>query len=385
MKKHDYLFAPIFFLLFLVVFSCKNPEENIKKKKFALAPSGEKLSVTIDENTPNVSMGLQYSQGYLFNINWGTNEIQVYDIESGSLVRSMIYDKEGDQGVGQLFGFHVHNLDSIFLFSQFDAVMVLTDTSGLVKNRIRYTQPDLYSPAFIHNSYFLSPPIVKGDEIFVKTHFQGNYREVTAEQLSAYHMAYAVNMKTGTVRFLKHTYPSNYLAKGIKHFEPSMASDGNKVIYSLFGDHRLFFATSFDENLQAKAAASTHLEETLPLFPVQGERFDTQKYLQGSSRYESLIYDPHREVYYRFGFPTYSFETQDEISQLRSEPREFVIMTLDKDLNVIDDQYFEGGKYMPNNVFVGEKGLYISTSHPNNLENQEDKMVFEIFGLVEKE
>jgi hypothetical protein len=330
-------------------------------------------------------MGFQYSQGYLFNVNWKTSEIQVYDVESGLLVKSLIYDKEGDQGVGQLFGFHVHTLDSIFLFSQVEPVIVLTDTSGLVKHKIRYSQPDLYSSAFIHNSYFLSPPIIKGDEMFVKTHFQGNYREVTAEQLSSYHMAYAINMKTGSVRLLKQTYPSDYLSGGLKHFEPSIASDGNMVVYSLFGDHRLFFATSFDENLQAKAVRSTHLEETLPLFPVQGERFDTQKYLQGSSRYESLIYDPFREVYYRFGFPTYTFETQDEISKLRSEPREFVIMTLDKDLNIIDDQYFEGGKYMPNNVFVSKKGLYISTSHPNNPENQEDKMVFEIFGLVEKE
>jgi hypothetical protein len=384
MKKHNYLFAPIFLLLFLSINSCNSVEEKSQEKQYKLNSTGEFLSLPLDENTPNVSMGLQYSQGFLFNANWGTNEIQMYNIESGSIIKSLVFDIEGDQGVGQLFGFHVHNLDSIFLFSQFDAVMVLTDTSGLAKNRIRYTQPDLYSPAFIHNSYFLSPPIVRGDEMFVKTHFQGNYREVTAEQLSTYHMAYAINMKTGTVRFLKHTYPSDYLAKGIKHFEPSMASDGNKVVYSLFGDHRLFFSSSFEEDLQAISVASTHLDESLPLFPLQGERFDTQKYLQGSSRYESLIYDSFREVYYRFAFPTYTFESDEEVKSLRSEPRGFVIMTLDKDLNVIDDLYFEGGKYMPNNVFVGEKGLFISTSHPNNPENQEDKMVFEIFGLVEK-
>ncbi|MCR9013708.1 DUF4221 domain-containing protein [Aquiflexum gelatinilyticum] len=384
MKKHIYLFSPIFLLLFLSINSCNSVEEKSQEKHFTLKSTGEFLSLPLDENTPNVSMGLQYSQGFLFNANWGKNEIQVYDIEAGSMIKSLIFDKEGDQGVGQLFGFHVHSLDSIFLFSQLDAVLVLTDTSGLVKNRIRYQQPDLYSPAFVHNSYFLSPPIVKGDEIFVKTHFQGNYREVTAEQLSTYHLAYAVNMKTGSVRFLKHTYPFDYLSGGLKHFEPSMATDGEKVVYSLFGDHRLFFSFSFEEDLQAVSVASTHLDESLPLFPMQGERFDTQKYMQGSSRYESLIYDPFREVYYRFAFPTYTFESDEEIRSLRTEPREFVIMTLDKELKIIDDQYFEGRKYMPNNVFVGEKGLYISTSHPNNPENQEDKMVFEIFGLEEK-
>lgn len=379
------LSSNLFLFCLIFLFSClSKTNKDWKEGTYIINPIGEKYSVPIDENTSNVSMGLQYSQGFLFNSNWGKNEIQMYDIESGSLKKSLVYEIEGDQGVGQLFGFHVHTLDSIFLFSQFDAVLVLTDTSGLVKNRIRYTQPDLYSPAFVHNSYFLSPPIIKGDEMYVKTHFQGNYREVTAEQLSAYHMTYSINMKTGSVKFLNHTYPSDYLAKGIKHFEPSMATDGNKVVYSLFGDHRLFFASSFEENLQTIKAASTHLDESLPLFPLQGERFDTQKYLQGSSRYESIIYDPFREVYYRFAFPTYTFESDEEIRNLRTEPRGFVIMTLDKDLNIIDDQYFEGRKFMPNNVFVGEKGLYISTSHPNNPENQEDKMVFEIFGLEEK-
>lgn len=385
MPSKVHLSSNLSFFCFILIFACqpKNANDWVSGK-FKLENIGEKLTVLIDDNTPNVSMGLQYSQGYLFNVNWGNNEIQIYDIDTGLKVKGLKFEIEGDQGVGQLLGFHVHNLDSIFLFSQLDPVLVLTDTSGLVKNRIRYYQPEMYSPAFVHNSYFLSPPVLEGDDMYVKSHFQGNYREVTSEQLKANHMTFAINLQTGSVRFLKHTYPDDYLNSGLKHFEPSMAAGGDKVVYSLFGDHRLFFASSFEDPLQFIAVASTHLDETLPLFPLEGERFDTQKYLQGSSRYESIIYDPFKEVYYRFGFPTYTFESDEEIRNLRSEPRGFVIMTLDKDLNIIDDQYFEGGKYMPNNVFVGEKGLYISTSHPNNPENQEDKMVFEIFELKER-
>ena len=194
-------------------------------------------------------------------------------------------------------------------------------------------------------------------------------------------MTYGINLKTGAVRLVKHTYPNDYLNRGLKHFEPSMADGGDMVVYSLFGNHNLYFAPSFEDPLQSIEVRSTHLDESLPLFPLQGERFDTQKYLQGSSRYESIIYDPFREVYYRFAFPTYSFTNDEEIRVLRSEPRGFVVMTLDRELNIVADQYFEGGEYMPNNVFVGKKGLYISTSHPNNPNNQEDKMAFEIFEL----
>jgi hypothetical protein len=372
--------------LVLLIISCSS-KNNWSEGSYELKSIGQQLIVHLDDESSNLSMGLFYFQGereFLFDINWSTNDLLMYELQTGGLEKRIHFEIEGDQGVGQLFGFHVHRLDSIFLFSQFGPDLILTDTSGLVKNRIKYQVPDLYSAAFVHNSYFLSPPILKGDELFVKVHFQGNYREVTQEQLAGYGMVYAINLKTGAVRFPGQNYPSDYLEAGLKHFEPSMASDGKKVVYSLFGDHRLFFAPSFDAPLQSVNTPSKHLDQSMPLFPIHGERFDTQKYLLGSSRYETILYDPYREVYYRFAFPTYTFQSDEEVRSLRAEPRGFVIMTLDKDLKIVADQYFEGGKYMPNNVFVGKDGLYISTSHPNNPELREDRMVFERFELVEK-
>ena len=146
----------------IILFSCQPKNNNDwKSGAFNLESTGEILSVYIDDSTPNVSMGLQYSNGYLFNVNWVKNEIQMYDTETGSLLKGLEFEIEGDQGVGQLFGFHVHNLDSIFLFPQFDPVIVLTDTSGLVKNRIRYNQPDMYSPAFCIILIFFLPLYLK--------------------------------------------------------------------------------------------------------------------------------------------------------------------------------------------------------------------------------
>ncbi|RUA35214.1 MAG: hypothetical protein DSY77_03025 [Bacteroidetes bacterium] len=46
-------------------------------------------------------------------------------------------------------------------------------------------------------------------------------------------------------------------------------------------------------------------------------------------------------------------------------------------LDVMNEFLFYDSIYVPNNVFIGKKGLYISISNPNNPDNKEDKMVFD--------
>lgn len=107
--------------------------KNEKSKTYHLE-SIDQIALEIDETTPNFSMGLQYfaegDQEWIFNINWNTNSLQMYDLESGDLVKTIPFEKEGDQGVGELMTFHVHTLDSIFLFPFQGTSFSLVDGSG---------------------------------------------------------------------------------------------------------------------------------------------------------------------------------------------------------------------------------------------------------------
>jgi len=58
-------------------------------------------------------------------------------------------------------------------------------------------------------------------------------------------------------------------------------------------------------------------------------------------------------------------------------------MILDKNLIILGETRFENNYLVPNNVFVAEDGLYISTNHPDNPILEEDWMEFELFELVE--
>ncbi|MCH7400544.1 DUF4221 family protein [Belliella kenyensis] len=363
-------------LLFLLI-SCSETRTSSKR----LFGTNEILTLDIDDYTPNASLGFIAHEDLLFNLVWERNELQIYDVEQKKLVKRLKYDIEGDKGVGQIFGYHVHNLDSIFLFGQVSPIVYLTDTSGIFKDSFQYEIPEGYTSAFIHPHYFVSPPVIEGDEMIVKTHINGSYREFTNDVLSSKHLVYAINLNTRKVRLMEHMYPADYLIGGLKQFESSMAFGKDKVVYSFFGDHRLFFASTFDDKLIAIEAASQYLDRRLKLFPLSGNRLETMQYINASSRYDNLIHDSFRNLYYRFAYPSIDLTDIDDILRLRVAPGPFIIMVLDEELNVLGETYFEAGKYLPSNFFVHKDGLYISTNHPDNPENEEDKFKFELLEI----
>jgi hypothetical protein len=130
-------------------------------------------------------------------------------------------------------------------------------------------------------------------------------------------------------------------------------------------------------------AKSQFLDQGFPSFNEATDRFNTMNYISASDRYERLLYDEYREVFYRFVFPKVEVQNEEEINQLRIFPRKFGVMILDKDLNVLGETLMPENTYFPSNSFVSKDGLYISISHPDNPKNEEDLMSFEVFKLKE--
>lgn len=370
----------LFIFVFFLSVACKFSDE--KDNLFSLIPCKSILLFPVDSTTSTISTGLVSFENYLINVNWKTNSLQFYGLNSQRLEKELFFQYEGPQGVGSLFGIQVKSLDSIFLYPQISNLITLTDFSGKIKHRIEYKNPDTYTNAFVHNAYFLSPPLIKNNNLLVKTHVQGNYKAMTAEKLEMSKMAYRIDLSNGNVMLSELNYPEGYLDKGLKHFEPSLVFQPDFTVYSLFGDHRLFKENK-DGIIETFDGKSQFLDESLPLFPLNGERSDTQKYLMASSRYESLIYDNFREVYYRFAYPTLKIEKEEDLMALRENPGPFVIQVFDENLKLLTETYFEGGIYFPNNSFITEKGLYISANNPYNPQAEENAFRFELMELVQ--
>ncbi len=345
------------------------------------------LTLAISAQTSTISNGLlgynDEGKDYLFNINWLTNSLQLYDVDQAKLIKEIRFAREGPNGVGRVFGFHVLSFDSLLLFTQRGAEVVLTDTSGTVKNKISYQPPLGFTAAFVHNAYFISQPIVYGHKLIVKAHIEGNYREMTQARLQTFPLAYSINLHNGETEPLPATYPGNYMSDGLRFFEYSMAGNGKKLAFSFFGDHRLFYVdTPAEKQLQTVDSRSQYLGEKFPLFPVAGGRADTYRYLFASDRYESLLYDPFRNIYYRIAVPGAEDLDENRLRELRTAPVRFSILILNQNLEPIGEHLLADNTYLPQNIFIGSKGLYISTSHPNNKEAKEDFLSFDLLKVT---
>jgi hypothetical protein len=362
-----------------------NDNESLNQAK-TLENAENKLRIPLDNQTPNFSFGLAYYEGlvpYLFNINPSQNEIQVYDVNDKALAHTLKFEKEGDQGVGNVVDFYVHSLDSIFLFTSHSGAIYLTDLNQTYKNKISFSAPEGYADPDFRPGPFNSDPIVRGSSMFAKNVMPGNYRDLKKEMLSQQYLSVEMDIKSGKMALTSHQYPTGYLSQGLRMPSYSMAASPEKVVYSFFADHNLYVAGSAEERLEAVPAQSNYLPESFPTLSRSAERPEYLTYLFATPRYEGLLYDKYREVFYRFCFPAIEVESEEELDQLRGFPKDFSIMILDKDLNMLGEKRFDGYNYVTNNVFVAREGLFISVNHPDNYDNEEDFLNFVLYELVD--
>lgn len=380
-------FPSLCFLFWVVLFGC-NSKGKEQPSTFELIPTGNLIEFSLDDSTKNISDGLQYfkdDKEYLMNVKWDANSIQIYDFASGRRVKELKFDQEGPNGVGPVFGVFPLSIDSIFLFNPpFTSNFFLTNSEGKIVDRFEYQVPEGAGSAFVHNAFMNSPPIRSGNLLAVKHRFPANLREMTSDQLSSKTLGYQVDLNTGEVKESNHHFPSDYLDTGLKLLEFSRVKGKDRIVYSFFGDSKLYFAPSFEDPLMSKEAGSSFLDERMETFNPNSTSFEFGKYNSAASSYGSIYYDSYRNVYYRFANPTQNVETEEDLIALRQNPGSFVVMVFDKNLELLTEKKFEAGIYYPSNSFVGEKGLYLSTNNPQNPEIKEDWMVFELIELVGK-
>ncbi|WP_410266177.1 DUF4221 family protein [Cyclobacterium sp.] len=377
------------FIMLFACFSCGNISESDQSSNNVageLRINENSIQIPLDEETSHYSMGLDYFKSerpLLFNFNPLKKCIQVYDIQEKLLSKEMTFEKEGSEGIGSLTGYYVHDLDSIFIFTNTPGTMYLTDLEQSYLSPITLEIPDGYvGPAF-QSAPFNANPIIRGDKMLAKVLVPAHIPDMEESQLSQQFLSAEFSLDNGKGNFSAHKYPKGYLEEGLKAPYYSMAASPDRVVYSFFADHRLQVAEGVSSGTKTVAAKSQYLPEIFPSLSRTAVQLEYMTYLFTSPRYEGLIYDKYREIYYRFCYPSIEISGQEEINQLRAYPKDFSIMILDSELNILGETRLTERHLVPNNVFVAEEGLYISANHPDNPNLKEDWLEFKLLELVE--
>ncbi len=316
---------------------------------------------------------------YLFYLNGHNNAILVYDIQRQSIYKTIHFPVEGDQGFGMITGFTIKNPDSIYLGVSGKPLLLLTDTTGTLKNRIPFDEAigDFY-PAY---SRLFSRPyndvIFRDNYLLLSQPLNLNGRIPSASFLKNHPLFIRIDPIGSSVTSLPARFPADYFKQSqLLPPEYAVADDGKKIVYAPYCDHHIYGISDDGKNTRT-LAKSSFLDEFESVAAYNNPAY----YFAKAGLYRNLLYDPYRQLFYRL----VKHNMDDFTDDLKPEdayqyPPVFSIMILDQNLNKIGEHYFNKKRhYDIYQSFVGREGLYISISNPLRPDYEEDKITFELW------
>jgi hypothetical protein len=177
-----------FFFIGLFFSSCSNDVKSINNEgklesSHKLVKIGSK-EFNLDKETAPQSNQFQIfrakdSSEILTFLNSYNNSIYFYDFDNEEFLYKKTFEKEGDNGVGSIFGYHIHNLDSIFIYNYGMSKLFLFDSAQSMINSYEINQNQKFSPtAKVATN---SPIVILNNLVYMTGNIAGEYSDETAE------------------------------------------------------------------------------------------------------------------------------------------------------------------------------------------------------------
>jgi hypothetical protein len=373
-------------VMVILAFSCENKKRD-RVDMYTLKKSESQLSFSLDNNTKSDILALflykdEDKTEYLTFQNPGQNEILFYNMDSRLLEFKVTPQYEGNNGVGTFLGYYVHNLDSIFLTIVGIEEIALIDRNAIVKDKYPFdiTRDGITLSAFYSTSYRYHPILLFGKKLCI---VPGCNRWVDRSPVCA-----TIDLTDGTVEALQaFNYPSfpgadNKAKKASAEIYVSRCFNGKQFVYSFYFDEDIYVVSPDHETIERVKVKSNYINK-IGILDDYGNL--TYEDVCENPNYGNMFYDEYRDVYYRIAYPETEIEKGIRGMELQYYGRKnFSIIILDKDFNIIGETMFPDYTYNSNVMFIREDGLYISSSHYLNPEYSDDVLSFRRFDLVKK-
>jgi hypothetical protein len=377
MKKFIYLL----FLLFLVACvdnggSVVNKEQKKHTNNLTLVFSGIK-EFDLDDETSYLTEYMQLidtdTATYFSFHNKYSNSIYLYDYDSSRFQRKIQYQKEGNNGVGDIQGYVYVNEDSIFVYSYWGYTLYLTNSKAAVLSKKRFDdvleRRDIIYPApYIQTS----TPLKKlGHNIICEGFVSG---ETDLENTLSRLVGIIYNLEDQTANYVIN-YPEQYAkynwAGGLTYRNPYFDVDNQSIIVSFSADHYLLeYSLSTGEQKKHYAGSSSIKEiKSYPFPKDEPKNLDREfEWYMYNPSYQGVFYDKYKNLYYRIArLPVKEYNKGDN-----GNKKPIIIIVLDSELNYLGEVSLpEDKKFEVLNCFVSKDGFNIQV-----LTDNEDKMTF---------
>ncbi|HEY2720842.1 MAG TPA: DUF4221 family protein [Chitinophagaceae bacterium] len=357
--------------LFLVVFifSCKT-----KKQETGITIQQDSLKIengflNKKFNVITVS-GTSYFQGY----NTSNNELLLFNLnEKIPEFKIKLAINFTDTTVGSLIQFYIYNPDTIFLLTENHILIV--DTAGKVKydKNIGSFLKDMGEEdvfPFDYGNYFplyfdsrnrdLLMHLMCNCDFFNPSYFT---KKIEAK----------LSLASGKITTFDYHFPERYKHNFYgQNIFPFRIVNGPLNIVSFESDDSLYVFNRETNSLKKYKSRSRYQETNFISFDTSfynnNNRIDRlTEHITVSPIYEKILFDPYRNLYYRFFLREMSLKNEKGIYN-NPLNKDLVIMVLDKNFNIIQENNI-GSSYLWYYSFVTPKGLYIQKKSYNLPQN----------------
>ena len=159
--------------------------------------------------------------------------------------------------------------------------------------------------------------------------------------------------------------------------------NGQELVYSFEYMDDLMVVNPLTHQVEYKAVRSRYIGEMKPFSSESTNDAVLQRELCEHPSYGKIIYDSCNKVYYRVAYVPQEIDKKvDALSLFRTGRKQFSIMILDEDFNVIGEHLFPTYTYNPRLSFVSKGKLYISLNNIMNPDYSDDVIRFQMVELV---
>lgn len=331
-----------------------------------------------------VQMFTDKGRDYLAYKNEVEPEILFYELVSGKLVQRILFQKEGRNSiVGGFWGFHAVDLDNIYIPSLYQNIIYVSDSKGTIKKTIDFEKTDsgMNLIPFIPGMY--------GEIVFIdnKLYIPQTVNPMLGDKMiDESPVGVVIDTLLGKKYALPMTFPhlitqndiGTMAGTGLNY---NRCFDGKHFVYSFYYSDVVYVADIDHRNIKECEIKSAYVDNVTVPNRALTNPIEVLKYNAEHSRYGKIYYDKYRNVYYRIVYPANTFD--ENLSNVsRSAKKNFSIIILDEEQNIIGETLFPDNLFNPELLFITEKGLYISTNNEKNPDFDENFLKFERIELT---
>lgn len=370
-------------VLSLFILGCNNSKEFTNR--YTLRPSKENVNIRLNKNSKNLSFYHQYFKidnvEYLALLNLDENAIEIYNINSESLFKTIKIQREGENAFGDLMAFYINNLDSIIIVNIMPKIIGIIDTTGQIINKITYDKDINNKRVKTTVPWAGQRPILVGEtlhlgQVWGAEESSGILTDIGQRNCP---VDVSINITSGRVQLSQMVYPEELIGKTITQMSVKrvLGYKGSFVYHFSLIDN--FFITTNHETSE-----KLPIESNYRLILSELEDTGLKKAIYENVSHDevvNILYDEFKNVYYVF-----IRKRKEDLSQKFAITTEFIypdcfVLILDKNLNYIGEVFFPENTYSFKMVFTTPAGLYISEDHVENPTFTEDYMRFRLFTL----